>query len=984
MRLVRLCTALMMMLTFAAGSAYAQQTGSIAGKVIDNSGGVLPGVTVEATSNVLPTPRTTVTEANGEYRLPALPPGDYTLKFELSGMQTVTRRAEVQLNAETTVEATLGVSGITETVEVRATTSIVDTSSAALKSGVSSEQIRSIPIGQDYRDLIKLIPGVQVTQDTVRGPSAGGSGQDNVYQFDGVNVTLPLFGTLSSEPASHDVEQVTTVRGGARAIDFDRSGGFTMDSVSKSGTNRFSGMTQFQFQTPEMVADLTGATVSRYDQTRSWTSVNLGGPIISDQLFFFGSYFRPTRSRDLATNAYGELPDFEYERNEGFGKVTYTPISNVLVNASYRDSKRVETSSEFGQFSSGTSGSGSEARQRISIGELSWVLSPRSHFTAKYTNFSLETLGAPDIISNAQVNTTIGSQLDLNALDLLGRLTVPAPISSNAVASAYMQPFIERYGYLNDAGVRTGGGIAGYGSQFDDNDFYRNDVKFGYNRTFGTEFQHDFHVGYQWYRDEEDLFRTSNGYGLISVPAGTLLTSGTPVFVRAQVQQQGLDPALLGRTEPVPPIHSEYRSQSIELNDTMRWRDVTVNLGLLASNDTMFGQGLRKDSSASLTGYRAEAGTKYEMYDLPFSKMLQPRVSATWAFNGRDTVYASYARYNPAASSLPRAASWDRNLAVTLNFDYDAAGRLFAVQPVRSSSGKLFVEDLDPRQTDEFLVGTAFQLTPSFSLRVYGRYREGSNFWEDVPNAAREFLDAPADIRALGLYIPDLDDRRREIGSGTLSGSSYVIAELDGAYTKYREATVEAEWRAQRAFVRGSYTYSKYWGNFDQDNTGLTNDANIFIGSSRTADGPGRQLWNFRDGRLRGDRPHLLKVYGFYQLHWNASVGAFMFAQSGQPWEAWNRVPYIPIGPFDSLDDGMYVESAGSRRSDAHAQLDLNYTQNFKLGGRYTFQVLADVYNVFDKQTGYSIQPVETNPNFGQPRLFFDPRRIQLSARFLF
>ena len=209
-----------------------------------------------------------------------------------------------------------------------------------------------------------------------------------------------------------------------------------------------------------------------------------------------------------------------------------------------------------------------------------------------------------------------------------------------------------------------------------------------------------------------------------------------------------------------------------------------------------------------------------------------------------------------------------------------------------------------------------------------------------------------------------------------------MIAELDGAYTKYREATVESEWRGERAFVRGSYTYSKYWGNFDQDNTTLGNDMNTFIGSSLTADGPGRQLWNFRDGRLRGDRPHMLKLYGYYQLNWNASVGAFAFAQSGQPWEAWDRTPYLAIGGENS-DSGMFIEPAGSRRSDSHAQLDLNYTQNIPLG-RFTLQLIADVYNVFDKQTGYSIQPVMTNPEFGQPRLFFDPRRFQLAARFQF
>ena len=76
---------------------------------------------------------------------------------------------------------------------------------------------KNLPVGTEYRDLVKLIPGVQYTQDAVRGPSAGGSGQDNVYNFDGVNVTLPLFGTLASEPASHDNAQIAVIKGGARA-----------------------------------------------------------------------------------------------------------------------------------------------------------------------------------------------------------------------------------------------------------------------------------------------------------------------------------------------------------------------------------------------------------------------------------------------------------------------------------------------------------------------------------------------------------------------------------------------------------------------------------------------------------------------------------------------------------------------------------------------------------------------------------------------
>ena len=99
---------------------------------------------------------------------------------------------------------------MTETVEVMATDVNGRPELGRPEERVSAtSRSGSMPIGQEYRDLLKLIPAVQVTQDTVRGPSAGGSGQDNVYQFDGVNVTLPLFGTLASEPASHDIEQVT-------------------------------------------------------------------------------------------------------------------------------------------------------------------------------------------------------------------------------------------------------------------------------------------------------------------------------------------------------------------------------------------------------------------------------------------------------------------------------------------------------------------------------------------------------------------------------------------------------------------------------------------------------------------------------------------------------------------------------------------------------------------------------------------------------
>ena len=103
----------------------AQQTGAISGKVTTD-GAPLPGVTVEARSNVLPQPRVTVTDSNGEYRLPALQPGTYTLTFTLSGMRTATRRADANVGQTTYADVSMGVEGLAETITVTAESSLVD------------------------------------------------------------------------------------------------------------------------------------------------------------------------------------------------------------------------------------------------------------------------------------------------------------------------------------------------------------------------------------------------------------------------------------------------------------------------------------------------------------------------------------------------------------------------------------------------------------------------------------------------------------------------------------------------------------------------------------------------------------------------------------------------------------------------------------------------------------------------------------------
>src|SRR5207245_7417484 len=137
-------------------------------------------------------------------------------------------------------------------------------------------------------------------------------------------------------------------------------------------------------------------------------------------------------------------------------------------------------------------------------------------------------------------------------LDTQGLLTVPVPVAGNAAYNAFIQPLIDRYGFTQN-GVKVGGGTVGFASQFDKDDFFRDSGQVGYNITLGQNVTHEIHVGYQRYADREELVRSSNGWGAISVPGGRLAPvpgTGKSAFYIAEFQQQATGQALL--------IHSEY------------------------------------------------------------------------------------------------------------------------------------------------------------------------------------------------------------------------------------------------------------------------------------------------------------------------------------------------------------------------------------------------------------------------------------------
>ena len=573
----------------------------------------------------------------------------------------------------------------------------------------------------------------------------------------------------------------------------------------------------------------------------------------------------------------------------------------------------------------------------------------------------------------------IGDPLDINNLDQQGYFRVPRPIEGEDAFNAFIQPLINEYGYL-DNGVPTGGGRVGGYFEINDLDYFRESFEIAYDRLFyiGNNTL-DFHVGYQFMEVSEELARQSNGWGQISVPGGRVLASDgvTPIFFEARVSQQGLlDPTGEAFVEK---IVSSAEMQSFEVNAEYKAGDWTYNVGVMLSKDELFGQGLAPNPNNTLSGFEESPGTRYKMYTIDWEDMIQPRLGVTWDYSDAGSVFVNYARYNPSASSLARAASWDRNLSRSIDVRWDENGNFIEAEPFASSSGKVFADGLDPRFTDEWLIGTSQNIGNDLVLRAHYRYRRSENFWEDTNNTARVAFNPPPGIPREP-YVPNLDAIIAEIGSG----SSFVVAQLDGAFTQYHEVSLEAEWNVAEWYVKGSYTWSQYYGNFDQDRTSVDNDQALFIGSSNIADGAGRQLWDFKYGRLGGDRRHQLKVYGFRELPWNARAGAYAVWQSGEPWEAWDYTVYSPLVGSSTSDTIRYAEPAGSRTSPSHWQVDLNYTQNFAVFGNSNFQLRADIFNVFDRQTGYAFRPRVNSAGFGTPSRFINPRRVQLAVKYQF
>jgi outer membrane receptor protein involved in Fe transport len=360
MRISRLVLFGFLVLLLAAGSLLAQGAGttsSLSGNVTTD-GKPLPGVTVTISSPALQGTRTAVTGEAGGYNFPSLPPGLYTVNFDLEGMAKISKKTQLTLAQDSHVDAEMRMSGVSEAITVTASAPAV-LETTEVSRNFSQKQISELPVRRNVRDTVLLAPGVNSNGPNNQISISGAPSFDNLFLVNGVVVNENLRG----QPHNlfiEDAIQETTILTGAISAEYGRFTGGVVSTLTKSGGNEFSGSLRDSFSNPKWVAKSDfrdGSGTREADHPNTTANVyegTLGGYLMKDRLWFFGAGRHtnnapaPANGNPLVSTLTTNIPFLNtLAENRYEGKLTaqVTPKHNVV--ASYLNVKTTEHNNFF-------------------------------------------------------------------------------------------------------------------------------------------------------------------------------------------------------------------------------------------------------------------------------------------------------------------------------------------------------------------------------------------------------------------------------------------------------------------------------------------------------------------------------------------------------------------------------------------------------------------------------------------------------------
>ena len=289
-------------------SALAQTTiSTIEGTIKDAQGSVVSGAQIAIKSPAMGIERTATSDANGFYRVTALPAGNYSLTISHSGFSTRTfDDIELTVNRTLTLDIPLEVGAVQEQVDVIGYAQLLNPTTSSTGATVTPEQIKGMPVnGRNYLDLMQLVPGVVINRQANVGsdnatPVLGERSGNNNFLIDGQPNKDTVNGGAASQFNQETIAEFQVLTAGFRA-EFGQASGAVVNVITRSGGNAYHGLASIFFR--NKVFDSSNSLETTKDEApflQRWDySLALGGPIVKDKVFFFGSGERIRENRTL-------------------------------------------------------------------------------------------------------------------------------------------------------------------------------------------------------------------------------------------------------------------------------------------------------------------------------------------------------------------------------------------------------------------------------------------------------------------------------------------------------------------------------------------------------------------------------------------------------------------------------------------------------------------------------------------------------------
>jgi outer membrane receptor protein involved in Fe transport len=367
-------------------AAQGVQTGSVTGVVRDLGGLVLPQATVRAESAVQQGPRLTVADQVGAYRLVGLAPGSYTITFEFTGLQPLTRELRVGVGSTEHLDATLRPATQAEVVTVTAAPSMRSKTTGGMN--LRATEIDAMPTGRTLPLVAELAPGLtnntpNVNQVTISGAVA----YDNLFLIDGVDIGDNLL-ARADDLYIEDAVDETQVLTSAVSAEYGRFSGGVVNAVTKRGGNLFSGSIRSNLSNAAWTDETPfekAAGQQRQSRMDRYYEGTLGGPLRRDRLWFFfaGRSQSSQTSLTLAQTAAAFQQTDDQDRWEL--KLTATPMVNQTVQLQYLDRRQQSLRPSLPITIDPTASDKQNTPGHLLVANWNGVLSNRFFATAQYS-----------------------------------------------------------------------------------------------------------------------------------------------------------------------------------------------------------------------------------------------------------------------------------------------------------------------------------------------------------------------------------------------------------------------------------------------------------------------------------------------------------------------------------------------------------------------------------------------------------------------